>query len=145
MEIIRVHSMEELKQCLIIRKEVFVEEQGVPADIENDEFDVSPEACSHTLLLLRRVPAATGRWRAYNEVTAKLQRLAVLKSFRGLGLGKSLILALEKQAYEAGYTFTVLDGQCHAEPFYLKLGYEIISEKPFEEAGIMHVRMRKKL
>jgi predicted GNAT family N-acyltransferase len=145
MEIIRVHSMEELNQCFIIRKEVFVEEQGVPEDIEIDEFDVSPEACSHTLLLLKSVPVATGRWRSYNEATAKLQRLAVLKSHRGLGFGKSLILALEKQAYEAGFQFSILDGQCHAEPFYHKLGYETISEQPFEEAGIMHVRMRKTL
>jgi predicted GNAT family N-acyltransferase len=145
MEIIRVHSMEELNQCFIIRQKVFVEEQGVPADIEIDEFDVSPDACSHTLLLFNGEPAATGRWRSYKENTAKLQRLAVLKPYRGLGLGKKIILALEEQACEAGFQFCILDGQCQAEPFYLKLGYVTISEHPFEEAGIMHVRMQKTL
>ncbi|MEX2461823.1 MAG: GNAT family N-acetyltransferase [Paenibacillaceae bacterium] len=145
MKIIRVRSMEELNQCFIIRKEVFVEEQGVPADIEIDEYDITPDACAHTLVLSEGKPVGTGRWRAYNEDTAKLQRLAVLKSNRGSGLGKSLIQALEKQASDAGYLFCILDGQCQAEAFYHKLGYVTISEQPFEEAGIMHVRMQKTL
>jgi predicted GNAT family N-acyltransferase len=145
MEIIRVHSMEELNQCFIIRQKVFVEEQGVPADLEIDEYDASPDACGHTLLLFNGEPAATGRWRSYKADTAKLQRLAVLKPFRGLGMGKKLIQALEQQAREAGFEFCILDGQCHAESFYHKLGYETISEKPFEDAGIMHVRMQKTL
>jgi predicted GNAT family N-acyltransferase len=145
MEIIRVQFMEELKQCFIIRQKVFVEEQGVPADIEIDEFDASPEACCHTLLIYNNEPAATGRWQAYKVDTAKLQRLAVLKPFRGLGMGKKLILALEQQARESGFQYSILDGQCHAEAFYHKLGYETISEEPFEEAGIMHVRMQKTL
>jgi predicted GNAT family N-acyltransferase len=143
MQIIRVHSMEELNQCFIIRQKVFVEEQGVPADIEIDEYDVSPDACSHTLLLFNGEPAATGRWRSYKVDTAKLQRLAVLKPFRGLGMGKKIIQVLEEQAREAGFKFCILDGQCQAEPFYLKLGYVTISEQPFEVAGIMHVRMQK--
>jgi predicted GNAT family N-acyltransferase len=137
--------MEELNQCFVIRKKVFVEEQGVPAEIEIDEFDASPDACSHFLLLYNKEPAATGRWQAYKVDTAKLQRLAVLKPFRGLGMGKKLILALEQQAREAGFQYSILDGQCHAESFYHKLGYETISEQPFEEAGIMHVRMQKSL
>ncbi|QGQ95506.1 GNAT family N-acetyltransferase [Paenibacillus psychroresistens] len=145
MEIVRVQTMEELNQCFTIRKIVFVEEQGVPADIEIDEFDASPEACRHSLLLYNNEPVATGRWQAYKVDTAKLQRLAVLKPFRGLGIGKKLILALEQQAREAGFQYTLLDGQCHAEAFYLKLGYVIISDEPFEEAGIMHVRMQKTL
>jgi predicted GNAT family N-acyltransferase len=145
MEIIRVRSMEELNQCFTIRNKVFVEEQGVPADIEIDEYDVSPDACAHTLVLSEGKPVATGRWRAYIEDTVKLQRLAVLKSSRGRGLGKSLIQALEKQAQDAGYRFCILDGQCQAEVFYHKLGYVTLSEQPFEEAGIMHVRMRKTL
>jgi predicted GNAT family N-acyltransferase len=145
MEIIRVQSMEELNQCFFIRQKVFVEEQGVPADIEIDEYDVSPDACGHTLLLLNGEPAATGRWRSYTSDTVKLQRLAVLIPYRGLGMGKKLIDAMEQQAHEAGFTYCILDGQCHAESFYHKLGYVTISEQPFEEAGIMHVRMQKKL
>jgi predicted GNAT family N-acyltransferase len=145
MEIIHVRSQSELNQCFSIRKKVFVEEQGVPADLEIDEFDVSPDACGHILLLSDGQPAGTGRWRQYNADTAKLQRLAVLVEYRGRGIGKKLIEVLEKAAREAGNQFCILDGQIHAESFYHKLGYETISPEPFVDAGIMHVRMRKTL
>jgi predicted GNAT family N-acyltransferase len=145
MEIISVRTDAQLNQCFKIRKKVFVEEQGVPADLEIDEFDISPEACSHTLLLIDGIPAGTGRWREYEPKTAKLQRLAVLPEYRGRGVGKRLIAVLEQQAREAGNAYCILDGQCQAEAFYHKLGYVTISQQPFEDAGIMHVRMRKLL
>jgi predicted GNAT family N-acyltransferase len=145
MEIIHVRTENELNQCFTIRKKVFVEEQGVPAELEIDEFDASPDACGHILLLSNGQPAGTGRWRPYKSDTAKLQRLAVLVEYRGHGMGKKLIAALEQQAREAGYQFCILDGQCHAESFYLKLGYATVSTEPFEDAGIMHVRMQKAL
>jgi predicted GNAT family N-acyltransferase len=145
MEIIQIRTEAQLNQCFTIRQKVFVEEQGVPADIEIDEFDASPDACGHLLLLVDGIPAGTGRWRVYENKTAKLQRLAVLPEYRGQGVGKRLIEVLEQQAREAGNEYCLLDGQCHAEPFYIKLGYLTISEQPFEEAGIMHVRMRKRL
>jgi predicted GNAT family N-acyltransferase len=145
MEIVHVRTWTELNQCFTIRKKVFVEEQGVPAELEIDEFDASPDACGHILLLSDGQPAGTGRWRPYNTDSAKLQRLAVLVEYRGRGIGKKLIEALEQEAREAGNQFCILDGQCHAESFYHKLGYVTISPEPFEDAGIMHVRMRKTL
>ncbi len=36
-----VTTEEELRQCLSVRKEVFVDEQQVPLDLELDEFDAS--------------------------------------------------------------------------------------------------------
>jgi predicted GNAT family N-acyltransferase len=144
-EFIRVRSFEQLEQCFRIRKEVFVEEQGVPEDLEIDEFDASPESCHHVLVMDGEQPIAAARWRPYGEKTAKLQRVAVLKAWRGQGVGKALILAMEQHARELGYEASVLDGQCQAEPFYRKLGYSVISEEPFYDAGILHVRMKKKL
>jgi predicted GNAT family N-acyltransferase len=145
MEIHRVKTMEELEKCFDIRKEVFVKEQQVPQDLEMDEYDENPDACNHVLMTLDGRPVATGRWRFYDEETAKLQRVAVLKALRGTGLGKRLILEMEGHAREAGACYSMLDGQCHAEDFYRKLGYETISDEPFLDAGILHVRMRKKL
>jgi predicted GNAT family N-acyltransferase len=60
-------------------------------------------------------------------------------------LSKGAVAALEQQAREAGNAYCILDGQCQAEAFYHKLGYVTISRQPFEDAGIMHVRMRKLL
>jgi predicted GNAT family N-acyltransferase len=145
MEIIRVTRYHELEQCFAIRKEVFVEEQKVPQDLELDEKDESTEACNHLLLLENGMPAATGRWYLYKPLTAKLQRVAVLQAYRGKGLGKQVILALEQHARELGCTASILDAQFHAEEFYLKLGYIITSAEPFYDAGILHHRMEKTL
>jgi predicted GNAT family N-acyltransferase len=143
MEIIRVRDLDQLNQCFVIRNKVFVEEQKVPADLEIDEKDASPEASHHILIHVQGQPVAASRWYAYKPQTAKLQRVAVLKEFRGTGLGKELILAMENQAKDLGFTSTILDGQCYAEPFYQKLGYTTISKEPFYDAGILHVRMEK--
>lgn len=140
-----VRAAEELEICFAIRKEVFVDEQGVSVEEEIDEFDASPEACRHVLITEGDEPIAAARWRPYDEKTAKLQRVAVRKPFRGQGLGRELILFMERDAKELGYEASVLDGQCQAGTFYRKLGYEVISEQPFYDAGILHVRMKKKL
>lgn len=143
--IIAVNSEQQLEKCLDIRKEVFVEEQKVPIDLEIDEYDViSPDAV-HVLIELEGTAAATGRITYYKDNSAKLQRIAVRKSFRSQGLGRVLLLALEERARELGLTKAVLDAQCQAEPFYAKLGYETISTEPFYDAGILHVRMEKPL
>jgi predicted GNAT family N-acyltransferase len=68
-----------------------------------------------------------------------------LQPFRGKGVGIQLLQALEQQARLNGYTFCILDSQCQAEPFYAKAGYVTISNEPFDDAGIMHVRMQKTL
>ncbi len=145
MEISIVDSYPQLYQCLAIRNKVFVEEQGVPVELEIDEYDASPESCGHVLLKYAGAPAGTGRWISYTEQTAKIQRLAVLAEFRGKGVGKKLLQELENQARIAGYQQCILDGQCHAESFYSQLGYITISEQPFMDAGIIHVRMQKML
>jgi predicted GNAT family N-acyltransferase len=146
MEIIPVKTQEQLDKCLAIRFKVFVDEQQVPPEEEVDEYDASPEACRHVLLLDEGRPLATGRWRFYDgNGTAKLQRVAVLRECRGKGLGKELILGMERQAKEAGAASAILDGQCQAEQFYRKLDYETVSSEPFLDAGILHVRMKKRL
>lgn len=145
MDIIRVTTVDQLKDCFHIRMKVFVEEQQVPAHLEMDEKDESPEASHHFLIIKDGQPLATARWYAYKPDTAKLQRVAVLKEYRGLGLGKQLILAMEQQARELNMHYSLLDAQCQAEGFYERLGYQNISPEPFDDAGIPHVRMQKQL
>ena len=146
MKIIQVTTQEQLEACFAIRKRVFVEEQNVPEHLEIDELDASPEVCRHVLVVDDEGrPIAAARWFAYNAETAKLQRVAVEREQRGKGVGKELILAMERQAKELGFTCSMLDGQCQAESFYAKLGYRVISEAPFFDAGILHVRMKKQL
>ncbi|MCZ8514180.1 GNAT family N-acetyltransferase [Paenibacillus filicis] len=145
MEVRHVTSNQELEMCFEVREKVFVEEQKVPRDVELDEFDDSPESCRHFVVLEEGRPIGTGRWRMYDDKTAKLQRIAVLESHRGQGLGRVIIHALENDVRGQGVPAVILDGQVQAEPFYRKLGYEVISKEPFLDAGILHVRMRKSL
>lgn len=150
---ITVEHESELAQCRIIRKKVFVDEQGVPEELEYDQYDERPDAAIHVLALYHDIPAGCGRLipqtdddhREPSKKTARLQRLAVLPEYRGKGVGKALVKELERHAREQGYAASMLHGQCHAEPFYAGLGYKTISPEPFEEDGIMHVKMHKDL
>lgn len=145
MKFIRVESMEHLEACLAIRREVFVGEQQVPLEEEMDDCDRTPESCHHVLIEIDGDYAATARWQAYDSNTAKFQRIAVRKNYRGQGLGRILVLGMEDQAQESGYQYAMLDAQCQAEKFYQKLGYETLPIEPFYDAGILHVRMAKAL
>lgn len=143
--IIHVNNETQLKECLDIRKEVFVVEQKVPMDLEIDEYDVIGDQVHHVLIEVEGEPAATGRLIYYVDNAAKMQRIAVRKEYRSQGIGKVLLLGMEALARELGLTKSVLDAQCQAEPFYKKSGYETISTEPFDDAGIPHVRMTKPL
>ncbi|UUZ94227.1 GNAT family N-acetyltransferase [Paenibacillus sp. P25] len=146
MEVVQVKTEKQLKECFAVRIKVFVEEQQVPTDLEMDEYDASPESCRHFLIQNEEGEAvAAARWRMYDDRTAKLQRIAVLAPYRGHGLGRLIIQAMEEDIKAQGVPAVILDGQVQAEPFYRKLGYEVISEEPFLDAGIWHVRMRKAL
>ncbi|MBP1961311.1 GNAT family N-acetyltransferase [Paenibacillus aceris] len=145
MEIIRVTTQDQLQECFKVRFKVFVDEQQVPEHLEMDEKDESPETCHHFLIVDGEQPVAAARWYEYQPQTAKMQRVAVLKEYRGKSLGKQIILAMEQQAREENCTSSILDAQCQAEGFYNQLGYQVISTEPFYDAGILHVRMKKPL
>ncbi|MBM7867301.1 GNAT family N-acetyltransferase [Heliomicrobium gestii] len=145
MEIITVTTVCQLEQCLKIRRDVFVGEQGVPESLEVDGFDRSPAECRHILLTLQGEPAATGRLTPYDETTIKVQRVAVCKGFRTGGLGRAIMKALEEEALRLGYRRCLLNAQIQAQGFYEKLGYTALSPEPFLEAGIWHVRMEKSI
>lgn len=144
-EISYVSTEEQLKQALEIRHHVFVIEQQVPAEIEIDQYDVISPDVHHVLLSTDGQAVATGRLIYYSKDTAKMQRIAVLESHRSFGYGRVLLLAMEELARELGLSYSVLDAQCQAQKFYEKLGYEVISEEPFYDADILHVRMKKSL
>lgn len=143
MNVVRVKSDEDLAVCLEIRREVFIEEQGVSVDEEIDEQD-SVDVGHHLYIChFDGVPSATARYQAYGPNEAKIQRVAVRKAFRGMGYGRRVMDAIEQMAAENGFATAVLDAQYHAQPFYEQLGYEEEDIEPFLDAGILHVRMQK--
>lgn len=123
-----------------IRYAVFVDEQGVDAAIEWDEYETVAE---HVLLVDEGRPIGTARVRRVDNAL-KCERIAVRKSARGAGWGARLMDVCETIAQERGIDVCVLHAQQRAAEFYRRQGYSVVSE-PFEEAGIPHVEMRLEL
>ena len=140
MKIVIVKSEAELKDAYPIRGTVFIEEQKVEPEIEHDEFD---ETAIHFVGYADDKAVAAGRLR-WVDGYGKLERLCVLKEYRGKSYGQQMILAMEEVIAEHSYQEAKLNAQSHAEQFYVKLGYETVSDE-FYDAGIPHVTMTKKL
>lgn len=118
--ILTVRSPAELAAAREIREEVFVREQGIPRELENDGLDKDAE---HLLVFYNHLPAATGRMLAVSEEEANLARIAVLAPYRGLGLGKLVIKELEKLARKSGIKRVFIFPHFYLEGFYASLGY----------------------
>ena len=120
-----------------VRTRVFVDEQGVPPELEEDEKD---PICLHVLLMIDSEPAATGRL----EVDGHIGRIAVMRSHRGKGYGSRILDYLEKKAKQTGLNRVYLGAQIQAIPFYEKSGYQCYGDT-FLDAGIVHRHMEKHL
>ena len=135
-------SEKDRETCLSLRWTVFVEEQGVPPSMEVDERDRSDAV--HALATWNGVPAGTGRFILEAKgAAARIGRMAVVDDVRGRGIGRALLAFLEERAKARGAAKLVLWSQVSARPFYEKAGYRVVSEKPFDDAGIPHVAMEK--
>ncbi|MEO0416210.1 MAG: GNAT family N-acetyltransferase [Verrucomicrobiota bacterium] len=119
---------------MAIRHQVFIVEQQVPPEIEIDEAD--PEAIH--FLALEHSGKAIGTCRLL--LTGKIGRVAVLKPWRGKGIGRNLMQAAMQHAAERGLQMVSLDAQCSSREFYEKLGFEGVGEI-FEEVGMPHIKM----
>ena len=128
-----------------LRFAVFVDEQGIPADIELDEFDRPDSAAVHALV--RNVEGeaiAAGRWFARDPRTAQIGRMVVLARARGRGIGALLLGSLLADAQRCGHVRAVLDAQEQAVGFYARAGF-----RPYgtmhDDGGIAHQPMERNL
>jgi len=140
LDIVVARSERERAAVFVLRGAVFVAEQGVPVEEEWDERDA---VADHFLALRDGVPAGTGRLVVHGD-EGVLGRLAVLRRFRGAGVGAALVAAIEERAVRRGLVAVELHAQTHALGFYERLGYTAYGPE-FEEAGIAHRSMRKEL
>lgn len=130
-----------LEACRALRREVFVQEQGVS---EEEEWDGRDGESRHLLALGESGPVGTARVRLIGPHVAKVERVAVRKAFRGRGIGRLLMEAAERTARDLGAREAVLGAQVTALPFYRHLGWTAGGPE-FLDAGIPHRRMRKAL
>jgi predicted GNAT family N-acyltransferase len=132
-------------ELVALRTRVFVEEQGVPPEIEQDERDATAvHALSRGLSgeLAGRV-VATGRL-LVDGWTATIGRMAADASVRGRGHGAAVLAELHRQAALRGVREITLHAQVTARRFYERAGYTAVGEV-YEEAGIAHLTMRRRL
>jgi len=119
-----------------IRALVFVREQGVPLALEMDDQDAH---CDHALAYAADGSAvATGRLLPDGYIG----RMAVLKQWRGQGVGALVLQALVEHARHRGHASVRLNAQTTAAGFYRRFGFAPVGPE-FVEAGIAHVPMQR--
>lgn len=117
-----------------IRRRVFIEEQGVPQDLEWDGED---EAASHWLALRDEQPVGTARMLHDGHIG----RMAVLMRGRRQGVGTALLREIIASAQRDRRRELFLHAQTHALGFYQRLGF--VAEGPeFLDANMPHRTMR---
>lgn len=125
-----------------LRHEVFVEEQGIDAELEDDVRD--PEAWHAVAYNRAGWGMGTARVLRPEHDTLQLGRVAVRKAMRGSGVGRLLIDRLTAIGAEQGCARILMHAQTHAAGFFGRLGFEREGEV-FLEAGLPHVTMAKRL
>lgn len=117
-----------------VRRAVFIDEQGIPEDLEWDEFDA---VYSHAIAEdASGAPVGCGRLLPDGHVG----RMAVLAAWRGRGVGAALLRELVDLARARGLPRAILSSQTHATPFYARHGF-VADGDEYLEAGIPHQTM----
>ena len=136
---VRVGTWDALgREAQAIRSAVFVQEQGIPAELEWDATDAN---AVHAVAYNRFGRAlGTGRLLEHAPGVAKLGRMAVLQTMRGSAIGRALLEALVEAARQRGDGAVMLHAQHSAIGFYARAGF-VARGNPFDEAGIPHLEM----
>ncbi|AUM62418.1 GNAT family N-acetyltransferase [Spiroplasma monobiae] len=125
------------EQACIIRKKVFCDEQGYPVEEEMDEHD---SHSFHFLGFYNNEPVACARILKKDQHW-HLGRIAVLKEFRGKGLGSELVKYLVDYATnELKAEELHLSAQETAVKIYENVGFKVTSE-PYLDGTIYHYDM----
>lgn len=124
-----------------IRETVFVIEQGF-----SEEFDEIDKKSIHFLVKVNNKRAATARIFKSDKSDTKwtVGRFAVLKEYRGTGLGSFLMKKVEEKIKEQGGNVAELSAQKQAEKFYLSLGYTPMGDIYYDQHA-PHIHMEKEL
>jgi predicted GNAT family N-acyltransferase len=131
----------ERSQIQQIRTVVFHQEQGVDLALD---FDGEDESATHILAYWNHEPVGTSRIRLVTPTLAKMERVAVLQTMRGKGVGKAMMVEAIAFLRQHCISEVKLNAQLRVEAFYKRLGFQSCGE-PFDDAGIPHIEMRQTL
>lgn len=131
---IDIRPTRDIATCRLLRRKVFIEEQGVS---EADEIDDKDDQAIHLLATVDGTPMGSARLLLVGN-TGKIGRVCVLPQARGTGLGAALMrAAVQELRRQPGLTRAKLGAQTHALGFYERLGF--VAEGPvYDDAGIPH-------
>lgn len=128
------------EEAILIRKSVFVEEQGF-----KEEFDSIDNNAVHIVLYDCGKPVATCRFFKDKEPgTYIIGRIAVMRTHRGQNLGSALLIKANQLIKEAGGRKICLHSQKRVKEFYEKQGYHVFGEEDYDE-GCPHIWMCKEI
>ena len=127
---------EDVRRAYDIRMRVFVKEQGVPREIELDADD---PAAIHLIAFAGSRAVGTARI-VFHRRSAKIGRMAVLKSYRMRGVGRQLLKRAVVISRRHKPKEIYLNAQVAVIGFYEKMGFQCRGSI-FDEAGIPHRKM----
>ena len=126
-----------LSQLKNIREKVFIQEQKVTPQLEWDGMD---EKAIHFLVFNDKAAIGCARAIVIKD-HMQLGRMAVLKEYRGQGIGGALIEKAMTIAKLNQLSAIYISAQCHAIDFYKKFGFEVTSDI-YLDAEIPHRDMK---
>lgn len=137
MDIKLSHNLPE--DAILIRTEVFVDEQGF-----TEEFDSDDKTALHLVGYENGIAVATSRIIKRDDKTYLIGRIAVRKRYRGNHLGSEIVFAAEKHIKALGGKEIFIHSQMQAAPFYESIGYLPTGDYD-EEEGCPHCMMKKSI
>ena len=129
-----------MRDALDLRRVVFVEEQGVPPELEIDDED---KAAIHLVTTIGERVVATLRISTMGHAH-RIGRVAVQREFRRRSIASRLVERAGRLIAENGGREIVLHAQIQTVDFYRRLGYRAEGDVEMD-AGIPHIWMRKRL
>jgi predicted GNAT family N-acyltransferase len=133
---------DDVRGAIAVREQVFCLEQGVPREQELDGRD---DQALHLLALAPGSERVVGTLRLlFSGTQVKVGRVAVEREWRGLRIASRMLEIALAEARRRGSLQARLASQLDATGLYRRAGFRIESE-PFDEAGIAHVWMARRL
>jgi predicted GNAT family N-acyltransferase len=135
-----VFASEQYQQSLVLRQDILraplglvLSEHDLHGENRQRHFGlVTPESQLIACVVIKPV----------DTMTVRLRQMAVMMDFQGQGLGRGLVISVERQLKHDNIKHIELHARVVAQEFYAALGYHLTGE-PFMEIGIPHVAMYK--
>jgi N-acetylglutamate synthase-like GNAT family acetyltransferase len=142
MEIRSPQTKKELEAYYDLRYRVLREPWGQPRGSEKDDIE---DRSIHVIAIEDGKIIGCGRLHFNSKKEAQIRQMAVEEAYRGTGVGKSIVLELERVAKEKGAKYVVTDAREVALGFYEKLGYMVCGNAPTIFGSVKQCKMRKDL